>query len=747
MIQQAIRRVKYGHAITVSIPMIAAFLTSTIRFGGFSSPIGIALCIACGRDRLLSVAFGSALGYLIPFFGGTDVPMVCGILVALSLRYMSKSYPAAIGERILWSSLAGAITFLPLAIYCAVASLPTFTLVVDFGLALLSGGFCYMSFDIDSAISMPGFNFSKRSRRERYGIILYGVLCIAALMPVKIGVVSLGRMLGGGAVMSLGVSLGGLGGACGGLALALGIMLPQMKDVSLAMAAAFTSVGTGIFGRESKWFALLSWTIFYIFLCGGEIGRISALMESIGAGLIMFAMPILSKEKNRSDDRDLRLSVDGKLQSAGMALGDVATMVERVAGHLRKRGEPTVDKVYTGAQDRVCVTCKKKLKCYGESFSEVDKSFLSLTSVLDREGKVEGKDFPQYFVCDRREQLANEITNGYRKMKKEISMRKYMVNSSGVNVPGELMAMSGLMEDLRMQLDEIRRPDPSLEGIVTACLLTLDVHPVDIRAFIDRNDRATVMCRTVGEIPGEQLLVTSLSEGCSRHFCPPIISRRGDEITLTFCEEAMMKISAGGVRIPGGENKYCGDDFVNFSTENGFFISAISDGMGSGDLAAIDGSLTCSMISKLMKTGFSVESVLSIVNASLMAKGGDESFSTIDMCKIDSFTGDCTICKGGAAPTLIFSGDGIERVEIHSLPLGILPNVECAYKEIKLREGDMVIMMSDGVWNAGEASIKKTVMRNRALPPSLLSRELVRMSKSSGIIDDMTAVVLKVEKV
>ena len=54
-------------------------------------------------------------------------------------------------------------------------------------------------------------------------------------------------------------------------------------------------------------------------------------------------------------------------------------------------------------------------------------------------------------------------------------------------------------------------------------------------------------------------------------------------------------------------------------------ISVISDGMGTGGRAAVDGNMAVGILTKLVKAGLSLDCSLNIVNSALIIKSDEES--------------------------------------------------------------------------------------------------------------------------
>lgn len=109
-----------------------------------------------------------------------------------------------------------------------------------------------------------------------------------------------------------------------------------------------------------------------------------------------------------------------------------------------------------------------------------------------------------------------------------------------------------------------------------------------------------------------------------------------------------------------------------FRTGSGRMVTVLSDGMGSGGRAAVDGAMAVGLTSRLIKAGFGADSVLRLVNSALMVKSGDESLATLDVASVDLFTGRLESLKAGAAVSLLRSMGRVSRIEKASLPVGIL---------------------------------------------------------------------------
>jgi len=177
-----------------------------------------------------------------------------------------------------------------------------------------------------------------------------------------------------------------------------------------------------------------------------------------------------------------------------------------------------------------------------------------------------------------------------------------------------------------------------------------------------------------------------------------------DRCIIKFIEEEVYDITTGIACISKYDERYGsvvnGDSYAFMNTNDGKFVIALSDGMGSGEKAAFQSKATINLIEQFMETGFDKDITIKLINSILALNSSDDYYSTIDMSVIDLSNGNTEFVKIGAAPTYIKRNDKVEVVKTASLPAGILENMEIELVNKHLYDGDMLIMISDGVLEA-----------------------------------------------
>ncbi len=122
----------------------------------------------------------------------------------------------------------------------------------------------------------------------------------------------------------------------------------------------------------------------------------------------------------------------------------------------------------------------------------------------------------------------------------------------------------------------------------------------------------------------------------------------------------------------------------------------LSDGMGTGKKAYEDSRRLIETLEDLLEAGLSEEFALEMIQDALLFQDR-KAFSTIDAAVISLKTGILKLLKAGGMATFIRHRNSVERIVPAALPPGCRINQQFDLKYKKLYDGDMVIMVSDGM--------------------------------------------------
>jgi stage II sporulation protein E len=70
------------------------------------------------------------------------------------------------------------------------------------------------------------------------------------------------------------------------------------------------------------------------------------------------------------------------------------------------------------------------------------------------------------------------------------------------------------------------------------------------------------------------------------------------------------------------------------------------------------------------------------------------------MSVFDLYTGTCEIIKAGASSTFIKRKNEVEHLSSNSLPIGVMHSIDVDVVQRELRDGDFVVMVTDGILDA-----------------------------------------------
>lgn len=194
-----------------------------------------------------------------------------------------------------------------------------------------------------------------------------------------------------------------------------------------------------------------------------------------------------------------------------------------------------------------------------------------------------------------------------------------------------------------------------------------------------------------------------------------------------------------------------GDTLIHFE-KNGRYFVILCDGMGHGETALSESRLTARLFSEFLKAGFPKEIAMNMINSTLALKADRESFSTVDLMEFNMETGVCEFLKIGSAQSFVKTKGDITEISSKALPVGILENIEVETYQMELRQGDVILMVSDGIGEAGEGVlknewIKKMLSLENRTDEDILHIILEGAKTRSRVSDDMTGIIIRIKKV
>ncbi|MGC8793925.1 MAG: SpoIIE family protein phosphatase [Bryobacteraceae bacterium] len=186
----------------------------------------------------------------------------------------------------------------------------------------------------------------------------------------------------------------------------------------------------------------------------------------------------------------------------------------------------------------------------------------------------------------------------------------------------------------------------------------------------------------------------------------------------------------------------------------GCYAVVMADVSGKGVGAALLAALLQGMFVAAPHTGQPMEEMLVRVNRFLLERTGGEQFATVFYGLLEE-NGRLRFVNAGHPPLLLLGGSGLTRLPARSLPLGMLEEAAYTAEELRLADGDRLILYTDGLTEARDAAgeffglerLEKLVARHRdARAPELyrtLLAALEEFSEGGECPDDIALLVLE----
>ncbi len=736
------------------------FSSRGIVFGKYA-PFGVAMVTAAPREGMWSAAAGAFLGYLMPSPADVPARYAAALIAAAAIRWSLSELKAVSAHPF----FAPAVTFFPLlltgmtmvflngslsysaALYVAEAFLGSGCAYFLHRTALLltrsgSREGLYETADIAAVTAAIGILLLSFSDMTIAGVSLGRVLMILlVLYCARAGGISGGTVAGVAAGAVHGLSTAGLShlsGAYGLGGLMAGVFAPMGK---VASAAAFIishgiaslQVGSG-FDPWTGAVEVAAATLIYMLL--PQSNRISA---------------IFGVRKDTLSGDALRRNIVMRLRHASQSMTEVCASVEEISKKLSTVCAPNLQEVYNQSTQAVCAGCGKSGVCWRKDKKETLENFSRLSPVLRREGKVEIHHFTKPFSegCKRAGEMRDAINHNYSRylMREEAELRAAQIRQV---VEEHFKTTAGVLEEMAGEFSLYQHFDEEAAQRVENILRDNGLTPLEVCCRLDKFGRMTMEAEVKRERQkrlNRSVFTREISSACGRTFSPPCVSTAEDRCRIQMCQRPVYEVDRGFSQISAGNNAFCGDSTNVFYDGCGRLVAVLSDGMGTGGRAAVDGAMTAAMAESLLKAGLGFDSMAQTVNSALLAKSGDESLSTIDAVCVDLFTGKAEFRKAGAAATVMRKGKKTEVIEISSMPVGVMPSVDFPKTERELSAGDLLVMVSDGVVAAGVEWLLDFVGNcDEEEDPNHIARRITEEAqrrRSDGHEDDVTALVLR----
>lgn len=431
----------------------------------------------------------------------------------------------------------------------------------------------------------------------------------------------------------------------------------------------------------------------------------------------------------------------GKLSNAFLNLEEKRTTLT----------EDEYQEIKEDVRERVCKQCERKEVCRAhDMLQEVLRTIENYGAELNVEVKRKLQK-----KCIHAPQFLRAVLDVYKNEKqRQVWKQRMEDNRKGCAV--QLDTFAQMIQHSTRELDASIFEDEHLVKKIKSKATKLGLKLLSTVFLVTENGRYEIHV-TVKAANGESVATKDVAKMISECTGRKMVLGKEERVTVgaeygtIVCVESARYHTLQGVAMIGkGCSKISGDNFSLLELPGGKQGAILSDGMGAGQAAFRESAMVVEVLEDLLSAGFPKETALQMLNTAMVMGREEVKFSTIDMSIFDLYTGKCELTKAGASTTFIKRKDKVERMKSTSLPLGVMSTLEADTTEWQLENGDMVIMITDGIMDAlpvGEQDflmqmiVEGTQIQN---PKEIAHHILEQVLECSGELplDDMTVLVI-----
>lgn len=751
-----------------------SLLISRVIMINLMAPFGIAFLMTTVSNKnkriSLMAGIGSILGYLSLHSSIRNVWLyIIGVCIIASIAYTFDSI--RINKKLY---IAFGIIFLELILYNKfLMHITMFVAFLNalFEMACIFPIYYILNYSITCLKEFKTKNIY--SSEEIISISISLSLVIGGTWGVNIFGMSLRNILALTFIVMIGYVKGSSAGGASGVAMGAIIGISTNNMVTFIGTYGICGLIAGVFKETGKWISGIAYIVmFSILKLYSDIGVQFQIQEALIALIIFYIVPIKIYKRMELEldwemkGENLRENYVGKIKDLysnklndfSQLLLDMRKTLEDLADNDKLRLKTKSSGIVENLADRVCSNCNMKSICWKRESFYTYSAFSEL--IENYQSKKEAVPYEIERKCIRRSALtknAEEIIKNYiidEMWRNRLSECRQFLATQISNIS---YSVDEMIEDFSSSIQF----NKYIENDIRRVLNKNNIKFRDVFCYNDKNQRIVIklsmeacggkqkcikeILPLINSVTGKVMCVAD--EGCNLNLDSKMCN-------MTLEETPKYHVASYAGRMCKDGEKYNGDSYSFNKLKDGTYITVLSDGMGSGPEAGQESSAAVNLIEGFVKAGFSKITAINTVNSLMTIKfSQDEKFSTVDLSSVNLYTGEVDFMKVGAVASFIKSKDKVDVIKSRTLPIGVLDKVDVDIIKKQAKNGDIIVMLSDGIldYNNNEAGkvewLVKYLKECNQNNPEELCKGIIDKAKElckGKVKDDMTVVVSKV---
>ena len=787
------------YIITFMISMVG-FDDNTLIFS--LVPFGLAIIAgALGNNRPIGIMYVlSLIGTFIRFgFNNLLVYFITSLVFFVSILIVRPKIQENVNEK---RKIGGHLIFAVVLVQIVPMFFRTFY-VFDLLTSIMLGITTYIFYKIFvNSITMI-IDFGARRAftiEEVMGTSLLLAIAVTAFGDLNIFGFSIKNILSILIVLVLGWKNGVLVGATGGIT--IGVVLGVITGTEPIMIAAYAISGliAGLLNRFGRIGVIVGFALGNVVLAyaaNGNTVQLIMFQEILIASLGLLAIP-KSIEINIEDlvgstkllpevtERDLEENRDTiyKLNSMSETIYDMAESYGEAAAtiltekELKEQEKTNIDIFLEELKKNIEELEDNML--YEEMYYPTEELITDIFNYLLENDVITEKEFVKILEKNNNyivgfENTKSQAKEDIYKMVKAINYSyriskigfiwKKKLDESKKNVSSQLKgvseAISKMAEDINKKEDKFS--DKKQEILKILEQKEIEIKSLEIKQTSSGRYVAEVYTDTCENPDGTECDIKKICKILSKVLEQKMIMQKQEcglrlnkeSCKFTYISDDNYNVQIGSAKSTKEGSPVSGDSSLQIKLDDGKYLLALSDGMGSGPEAMKSSKIAVKMLERLLTAGFEKDVSLKLINSTLSANTEEDMYATLDIEILDLFNGNMEFIKNSACPTYVKRGRDVQLLKSMSLPTGILNDVDLVVYDYDLQDGDILVMCTDGVIDSNKEYLNKQLW----LKYLLEDMETNDAQKIADIIiseaidndfgkqkDDMTVIVARITK-
>ena len=752
-----LNKIKLNRYINIKtvIFMLLGFFLSRFTIVDGVAPFGIAFFLFFIKfDQYKYPVFLSTLAGVLLSFNDISSVIKYSICLVVILIFSNKIKKLDSISKI---SLLGAIILLPMSlgevayysnnnVYDYIVVFMEFVVtfissyIFSFGIKFLLNNKSKMYISPEEVVSLSllvAFSIIGMGDIGLFGVSVRGVLATVLILTASI--------LGGSTL-----------GATSGVIVGLGFMISNVVSALYMGVYSFAGLVSGAFNKLNKYISIIGYLLSWIIIYSYTSGITSNLSQIIDIAIGCLIVSLIPKSFFSKMEKLVKTKVDSneavyeyitrsknitssKLMNIQRVYNELANTFDKVRERDKIIDQRDVATIIDMIHNDECKYCSMQRICWESKFNYTYNLIYEMIEKIE-DGEISERDIPDKFRKEcMKPEIIIKVANYYYKMyaldydwNMKLCETRNVISKQIRDISKSIESISkSLDQDIMLNLDKEKEIFDELQrnNIIVDKVNYIQENNEDFKITIEmKNCRDGCLCdekllKIISDFVGESLDIQKIGCQCLGENC---------KVILTKAEKFKVVTEVATMSRDG--HIFCGDNYTFMEIYEGKYMMAISDGMGKGKKAYDESSVTIDILENMMEAKIDKEIVINTINNMLLLKSSEEIFSTLDLGIIDLKKGRLETVKMGACSTYISR----ENKDRHN---------------VKIKDGDFIIMVSDGIVDAGKNNdfgenwliyfLKKLTTANpKEIANQILDRALEL--QLGDVEDDMTVLVTKV---